>query len=78
MSKQKIAVSLDESLVAFLDRIAQGNRSEYLNKLLAQHQRQVLQAELIAALKEDSEDLDYQREIQLWDSVIGDGIDAVG
>lgn len=78
MSKQKIAVTLDENLVAFLDQIARGNRSEYLNKLLAEHRQQVLKAQLIAALKEDSENPDYQQEIQQWDNVVGDGIDAVG
>jgi hypothetical protein len=35
--KQKIAVTLDEELVAFLDTVAQGNRSDYLNTLLASH-----------------------------------------
>jgi len=35
-----------------------------------------LEAEMIAALKQDAEDHVYQSEIMAWDSVVGDGIDA--
>jgi hypothetical protein len=76
--KQKIAVTLDEELVAFLDAQANGNRSDYLNTLLAQQRKQCREAELIAALKHDAEDPDYQAEVAAWDSVVGDGIDAEG
>jgi hypothetical protein len=76
--KQKIAFTLDKELVAFLDAQANGNRSEYLNALLAQQRKLCLEAELIAALKDDVEDPDYQREVTAWDSVAGDGIDALG
>lgn len=76
--KQKIAVTLDEELVAFLDTQANGNRSDYLNSLLDRQRKLCLEAELIAALKDDIEDLDYQQEVVAWESVAGDGIDAVG
>ncbi|ACK67180.1 conserved hypothetical protein [Rippkaea orientalis PCC 8801] len=78
MGKQKIAVTLDEDLVSFLDLVAKGNRSEYLNNLLTEHHSKVLKAQLIAALQEDAKDLDYQQQIRDWDSVVGDGIDAEG
>jgi hypothetical protein len=39
----------------------------------AHHQ---LEAEMIAALKQDAEDHVYQEEIMAWDNVVGDGIDA--
>jgi hypothetical protein len=35
-----------------------------------------LEADMIAALKQDAEDHVYQSEIMAWDSVAGDGIDA--
>jgi Arc/MetJ-type ribon-helix-helix transcriptional regulator len=73
--KQKIAVTLDEDLVAFLDAVASGNRSDYINNLLREQRKQVLETELIAALKSDASDPDYQAEIAVWDSVVGDGID---
>ena len=76
--KQKIAVTLDQELVAFLDAQANGNRSDYLNSLLARERKQILEAEIIAALQQDVQDPDYQAEIAAWDNVVGDGIDAEG
>jgi Arc/MetJ-type ribon-helix-helix transcriptional regulator len=76
--KQKIAVTLDEELVAFLDAQANGNRSDYLNSLLERERKQILEAELIAALQQDVQDPDYQAEIAAWDNVTGDGMDAEG
>jgi Arc/MetJ-type ribon-helix-helix transcriptional regulator len=74
--KQKIAVTLDEELVTFLDAQAKGNRSEYLNALLARERKQTLETEIITALVQDAQDANYQAEIADWDSVVGDGIDA--
>lgn len=76
--KQKIAITLDAELIAFLDGQAEGNRSEYLNTLLTQQRRQQREIELIDALKQDAEDSEYQSEVAVWDSVVGDGIDAAG
>ncbi len=72
--KQKIAVTLDEKLVAFLDSQADGNRSEYLNQLLERERKRTLKAELIRALEEDYSDPEYLAEIKLWDSVVADGL----
>jgi len=77
MVKQKIGLMLDENLLTFLDEVAGGNRSEYLNKLLANHRKQVLEAKMIAALGEDIKNSDYLEEIKDWDSVVEDGIDAI-
>jgi len=73
--KQKIAVTLDEQLVAFLDSRSGGNRSEYLNQLLVQERKRTIEAELIKALQEDCCDPEYLAEIQLWDGVVADGLD---
>ncbi len=73
--KQKIAVTLDEKLVAFLDSQAGGNRSEYLNQLLERERKQTIQAELIRALEEDYSAPEYLAEIKLWDTVVADGLD---
>lgn len=73
--KQEIAVILDEE-VKFLDKVAKGNRSDYLNNLLSQQRKLILETELITALPEDIEDPDYQQEIKEWDHLAGDGIAA--
>ncbi|MDF5714373.1 MAG: CopG family transcriptional regulator [Rhizonema sp. NSF051] len=73
--KQKIAVTLEEELVVFLDEQANGNRSEYLNQLLETERKRTIEAELIRALKEDYSDMEYLAEIKIWDSVVTDGLD---
>lgn len=73
--KHKIAITLDEQLVAFLDLHSGGNRSEYLNQLLVLERKRTIEAQLIKALQEDCFDPDYLAEIQLWDAVVADGLD---
>ena len=74
--KQKIAITLDRDLLSFIDRQAQGNRSNYLNSLISQERRKILVDEIIAAVQADIQDLEYQAEIAGWDRLAGDGIDA--
>jgi hypothetical protein len=74
--KQKIAITLDRELLSFIDRQAQGNRSDYLNTLITQERLKTLAQETIAALQADSQDPEYQAEIAEWDRLTGDGIDA--
>lgn len=76
--KQKIAITLDQKLVEFLDSQARGNRSAYLSTLLQAHQCSLLKEQTIAALQEDTNDPEYADEIAAWDNVAGDGIDAEG
>lgn len=72
----KVTITLEEDILLFIDQYAQGNRSAYINTLLAEHRRQILAAEMIAALKQDAQDPEYQAEIAAWDSLAGDGINA--
>ena len=74
--KQKIAITLDRQLLSFIDRQAQGNRSDYLNSLIMQERCKILADEIITALQEDSQDPEYLAEIVEWDRLSGDGIDA--
>lgn len=73
--KQKIAITLDDQLLVFLDLQAGGNLSEYLNQLLERERKRTVEAELMRALKEDYSDPEYLAEIQLWDAVVADGLD---
>ena len=72
----QITITLEEDILRFVDQYAQGNRSGYINTLLAEHRRRILAAEMVAALKQDAEDPEYQAEIAAWDSVVGDGMNA--
>ncbi|MBE9008007.1 CopG family transcriptional regulator [Fortiea sp. LEGE XX443] len=77
---KKVTITLDDEILAFIDRQAAlvgdtPNRSGYVNSVLAKHRRTVLEAEIIAALKEDAMSPEYQSEIAAWDTVAGDGIE---
>jgi hypothetical protein len=74
--KQKIAITIDQELLVFLDRQAQGNRSDYLNALLSQERQKSLVAAMITGLQEDLNNPEYQAEIAEWDQLAADGIDA--
>jgi Arc/MetJ-type ribon-helix-helix transcriptional regulator len=74
----KVTITLEEDILRFIDQQAKGNRSGYINALLAEQRRKILEAEIIAALQEDAKDLEYQNEISAWDNVAGDGINARG
>ena len=74
----KVTITLEEDILRFIDQQAKGNRSGYINALLAEQRRKILEAEIIAALQEDAKNLEYQNEISAWDNVAGDGINARG
>ncbi|MDZ8189325.1 MAG: CopG family transcriptional regulator [Nostoc sp. ChiSLP02] len=77
---KKVTITIDDDILAFIDLKAAllgdtPNRSSYINSVLAKHRRAVLEAETIAALKEDTNNTEYHSEIAAWDSVAGDGIE---
>jgi hypothetical protein len=75
---QQITVNLEDNLLAFIDRYAEGDRVSYIQNLLRDYRTAKLNQEIRVALEADREDLEYQSEIALWDCVAGDGIDAQG
>lgn len=74
--KQKVTLSLDSEILAFVDSQARGNRSEYIGSVLVQQRQAQLRTEMIAALQQDQADAEYRQSVAAWDSVAGDGIDA--
>ena len=76
--KQKIAITLDQQLVEFIDAQAGGNRSAYVSTLLQQQQEQLLKEQTIAALQEDVSNPHYLEELSAWDTVAEDGVNAEG
>lgn len=73
---QKVTITLEDDILQFVDSQAKGNRSAYINALLAEYRRCSLESQMISALQEDAQDSEYQAEVAAWDSVVGDGIDA--
>ena len=78
MLMQQITVNLEDSLLSFIDRYAEGDRISYIQKLLGEYRTEKLNQEIRLALEADRDDPEYQAEIALWDCVVGDGLDAEG
>jgi hypothetical protein len=60
----------------FVNFQSKGDRSSYINKVLAEYRRCSLELQMITALQKDAQDCEFQAEIAAWDNVVGDGIDA--
>ena len=72
---QKISITLDEEVLAFIDSQTT-NRSQLINRVLNDLKQQHALKELEAAYIEQSQDEDEIAEIRLWDSTIADEIDG--
>lgn len=71
----KVSITLDEEVLAFVDRSSQ-NRSQFINEILSIEKKRRCLQELADAYKALTKDPEYQAEIELWDVTVGDGIDA--
>jgi metal-responsive CopG/Arc/MetJ family transcriptional regulator len=71
----KVNITLDEDVLAFVDRSSH-NRSQFINEILSKEIQRRAIKELQAAYQELAEDPEYRLEIELWDVTVGDGIDA--
>ncbi|MEB3218326.1 MAG: CopG family transcriptional regulator [Nostocales cyanobacterium 94392] len=60
----------------FVNFQSKGDRSSYINKVLAEYRRCSLELQMITALQKDAQDCEFQAEIAARDNVVGDGIDA--
>jgi Arc/MetJ-type ribon-helix-helix transcriptional regulator len=74
--KQKIAITIDQQLLSFIDSQAQGNRSDYLNSLVHRERQMKLKQQMMTALTEDLQDPQYLAESAEWDRLAADGLDA--
>lgn len=72
---KKVTITLEEKVLEFVDRQAKGNRSNYINQLLKENHQKELEKEMIEALQEDIKNKEYQEEIEVWNAVIGDGVE---
>ena len=70
----RTTITLDDEIFAFLNQVAGDNRSAYINQLLQQERNNFLKQTLIKANREEAEDMDYQEELQAWESTLTDGL----
>jgi metal-responsive CopG/Arc/MetJ family transcriptional regulator len=71
----KVSITLDEEVLDFVDRSSQ-NRSQFINEILAKENKRRLLEEIENAYTKLANNSEYQAEVDLWDVVVGDGIDA--
>ncbi|MEM6643732.1 MAG: CopG family transcriptional regulator [Bacteroidota bacterium] len=72
---ERATISLDEESHSFLTEIADGNKSAYINELLKREKKRLLEEAILKANQEESEDIDYQKEIASWDATLNDGLE---
>ncbi|MDJ0682065.1 MAG: hypothetical protein QNJ18_19665 [Xenococcaceae cyanobacterium MO_167.B52] len=70
---QKISITLEENLLAYIDSQTQ-NRSKFINEVLAKSCKEQQLQELRDAYIKQAQDEDEQKEIDLWDSTAGDNL----
>jgi len=70
----RTTITLDDEIFAFLNQVAGDNRSAYINQLLQQERNNFLKQTLIKANREEAENMDYQEELQAWESTLSDGL----
>jgi antitoxin CcdA len=70
----RATITLDDDAYAFLEASAGDNRSAYINKLLKEEKRRVLEKQIMRANQEEASDLAYQQELMDWDVTLSDGL----
>lgn len=69
----KISINLDESTLSYLDKVTE-NRSAYINNLIRAEQKKAFNVKLETDYLEQSQDIEWQTEVELWDSTASDGL----
>lgn len=72
---ERATISLDEEAYHFLMKIAEGNKSAYINELLKREKQRLLEEAVLKANQEEAEDTDYQDELSDWDVTLADGLE---
>jgi antitoxin CcdA len=70
----RTTITLDDEAYAFLEASAGDNRSAYINKLLKEEKRRVLEKQILKANQEEASDLTYQEKLMDWDVTSSDGL----
>jgi metal-responsive CopG/Arc/MetJ family transcriptional regulator len=74
MSK-KVSITLDDEVLSFVDQLT-SNRSNFINEILQREKQRIFLAELEAAYIDQARDPEFRSEVAVWDTVVGDALDA--
>ncbi len=76
MMSKKVSITLDDEVLNFVDQLAAGNRSSFINEILLKEKKKIFMQELEDAYKDQVNDPEFQEEISVWDVTVGDGLNA--
>ncbi len=71
----RLNITIDADIFEFIEKNAGGNRSAFVNKILKEAKRRVMEEALKRGLVEDMNDPEYREELALWDTCVGDGLE---
>ena len=71
---KKISITLEESLIEYIDAQTT-NRSQFISHILLEAKKRQRLAQLEKAYQEQSKDEEEALEIELWDCTVGDGLE---
>ena len=69
-------ITLDNEAYNFLMEKGGKNKSAYINRILHEKRQLTLQKDILTANQEEANDLDYQNELEEWDSTLSDGLNS--
>jgi len=73
---ERTTFTLDSEAFAFLKQAAGNNRSAFVNQLIKDEKKRLLEQEILRANQEESQDSDYQKELVVWHTTLSDGLSA--
>ena len=72
---ERATFTLEEENYEYLVKKGGNNRSAFINNLIKEERKRELVKKLLEANKEEKEDLNYQKELEDWDTALSDGLE---
>lgn len=66
--------TLENESFAFLRVVAGNNRSAFINRLIQDEKRHMLDQKILRANQEEAEDQEYQQALHDWEAALLDGL----
>ena len=70
---ERITITLDKEVLAFLESKAKGDLSAYINSILKAEKQRIIAEQIFKANQEEAEE-SYQEELADWDITLSDGL----
>ena len=71
----RATITLDDHNCEFVDKMAKGNRSSFINRLIAKERKMRLREMMAKHNLEEAQDEELHAEMALWDVTLMDGLE---